>query len=292
MISKKVWSRLLLLVFLSVSILLIVIYFNHETYQAPPAGALGDYLLFNGSEVLSVHIGEDGFQIRPREGPGVWPTSWGTPTLCITTSQLFTTVGDSVGLVTTENGEYHFQKLANGINPSISPDGQKLAFYDKSGSITIFDLETKKSKAMNIVASLGSILVWISQTDLLFSDTELVLSVLNIDTGLLTGTGITNVLPFSITPDGSKVLCSTMFPSNVLIYDPQENDMIVAIENTSFGLVWSLDSRGFLFCRYRRLSNPFKDAPDLYYFSLSNETSYHLAKYFRLHNGIHLKGTK
>jgi hypothetical protein len=175
--------------------------------------------------------------------------------------------------------------------PSVSPDGNLLAYYIHPNQLWFLKLNNKvKIKYPNNIA-IDYPITWISDHCFLYDNKEEQLVILDAYTGKEKQTGYYKIIPYALSPNGKKVLCGSYGVSQILLYDIETNTMEV-LKKSRFlffrgSLVWSDDGKNFLYSQ-QTFSNVIKllEISDLFHYSLKNGKKTHLLKKRALFGGF------
>lgn len=168
------------------------------------------------------------------------------------------------------------KKILRGRKPSLSPDGNMLAYYLHPNQLWIFNIKKQENRliATDIPNSLPP--VWISQFRLLYNDLNGKLIILDTKTAKKEATDFGGVIAGSLSPDGEKVLCVDVDGRKIFLYVIKTNEMslIEKSKHLSIGssFVWSGDGNSFLYTR-QTWANQLKlsEARDMFQYSLDGK---------------------
>jgi len=182
-------------------------------------------------------------------------------------------------------------KIVEGRKPSISPTGDFLAYYQHPYELWVLEINSGSKK--NIVRDISNDqpVVWISEHDLLYTNSRNELIRLDTVSGSTKFTGYKSVIPAEISPDGNSVLCGSYDGSKIFIYAIKTNKITVIKRTYIFSmgssLVWSHNGQSFLYTR-QVLSNliKFDENRSLFLFSLEEGKEIKLSDKYSLFGGV------
>jgi hypothetical protein len=185
----------------------------------------------------------------------------------------------------------NLETLIKGSNPSLSPDGQWLAYYQHPNKLWTINLESKqKMKLVDDIANLQPP-VWVSNNSLLYYSSTNQLIILDIIRGDKRKTGHEMVIPGSLSPDGNTVLCSSSHSNKIFIYSIDTNKLETIKESNILSIgsnfIWRPDGKSFLYTR-QTLANVlrFREMGDLFLFSIDDRAEKQLLKWFHFFGGV------
>lgn len=182
------------------------------------------------------------------------------------------------------------EKLIEGRNPSISSNGEYLAYYRHPNQLWLLTIKTHETRILlkNFLDHVP--VVWTSSQELLYSDTDHHMMRLNIDTGDLNDTDHKYIIPITLSPLGNKVLCSAYDGSGIFLYDIKTNQIETIRKSIFFSMgssLWLNDGKHFLYTR-QILANQIKlnESQSLFVYSLADGKEAILSDKFSLFGGL------
>jgi Tol biopolymer transport system component len=184
-------------------------------------------------------------------------------------------------------------KVIKGRRPSVSLNGRFLAYYIHPNELWVLDLELKTK--MNLVRDMADFqpAVWISNSYILYTNSQIHLMKLDTVSGKAEDTGYNNIFPSALSPDGDRVLCVSDNGRQILLYtiDSNKMDSVKKTNLLSMGssFVWSHNGKSFLYTR-QTLSKviKFNEMHSLFLYSLDGNEK-RLADKFSLFGGFSIK---
>lgn len=168
------------------------------------------------------------------------------------------------------------QKILQGRKPSLSPDGNMLAYYLHPNKLWLFNISEQTNRLIGTDIPNRRPAVWISQYRLLYNNLENMLIILDTSTGKKKLTGYDGIVAGALSPDGKKVLCVDVNGRKIFLYVIKTNKMslIKKSKHLSIGssFVWSADGNSFLYTR-QTWANQLKlsEASDMFQYLLDGK---------------------
>jgi hypothetical protein len=164
--------------------------------------------------------------------------------------------------------------IDNARFPSLSPNNNILAFYRHPNQLWIQILKNMNPQKVAIDFANYQPCVWVSNTHLLYIDSNNQLVMFDVSKGEKQKTGYSGIIPGALSPDGKKVLCGSTDGMKIYFYFPLSNN-IKPIKESKFrsmgtSFIWLPDGSGFLFTR-QTWSNivRFNESRDLFLYILN-----------------------
>ncbi len=176
-----------------------------------------------------------------------------------------------------------------GRYPSLSPDGQWLAYYLHPNKLWIINLESRQT--IKIADDINNYQppVWVSNNRILYNSTTNQLVSLDIIKGEKLITGYKGVIPGALSPDGKRVLCTGS--NKIYIYTVDTNSLETIKESNSLSIdnkvIWRPDGKSFLYLRQTWANQlRFSEGDGLFLFSLEGRAETLLLKQFHFFGGL------
>lgn len=183
--------------------------------------------------------------------------------------------------------------VTQGSHPAVSPDGQSLAVIRNETEIWHRKLDASEAEFLVGKRSDYSNTLWLSNTKLLFEESGGELVVFDTTNSSIVRTGVTGLIPNSISPDQKYVLCWALGALEIYLLDTEDFEVETIVTGHWFGLgehfVWSSDGKGFLYSRttLRHWKYLF-EGQDMYFHTLEG-LDYFAGKDFMLYSGTGLR---
>jgi hypothetical protein len=144
-------------------------------------------------------------------------------------------------------------KIIDGRYPSISPDGNLLAYYLHQNQLWIMDSKNDNTKKIASDMLNRQPAVWLSNSEIVYASLSKELKIFDLKKGQNRNTGIHDIIPSSISPSGTKILCISRDGKKIILYSIVTNSIKI-LKKSNFltmgsCLVWLPNDEGFIFTR-------------------------------------------
>jgi hypothetical protein len=203
-----------------------------------------------------------------------------------------------------EKGSYIFkysaktkklERLFKGEQPTLSPDGSKLAYYHQIPNafpkLALVDLVSMKTSIIEEDFWYQPMIVWVSKDCFLYKKRSGNLSLFNVMNGQDKDTGLDNLWPTVLSPDGTRVLCVSDDDLRIYLYYIETNKIELLEKNFLLKIradfIWRPDGKSFIYMR-QSWSNAFKldEAFSLFLYSIENGSEKKIKERFYFLGGV------
>jgi hypothetical protein len=187
------------------------------------------------------------------------------------------------------------EKIFKGEEPFLSPDGSKLAYYHQISNaypkLYIVDLESMETYIVEDDFGHQPTLVWVSEDRFLYKKNNGNLSLFNVTNGQNQDTGLADVWPSALSPDGTRVLCSSTDLLRIYLYYIETNKLEMVERNFFLKnrpeFIWRPDGKSFIYAR-QSWSNTIKidEEPSLFLYSVESKSEKKIKERFYFLGGV------
>lgn len=183
-------------------------------------------------------------------------------------------------------------EIVSGRSPSVSPTGEWLSFKTISNDLYVRNLLTGELRIVCRGVMSITPASWATADELLYVDMGGDLYRYNCMTKNVKNTGYYQVIPYSLSPDGRKVICKTINKPELMIYYPYSNELRVLKKfrciQVGSSFVWESNSLRFFYTRQSFFSAMMPDGPHGLYRCTLDGDDKRLEKNFYMRGGFPL----